>query len=166
MYNLTKDKKLLIFKYKFLHRSITTNKTLNQWDRNKPIDQQRSANCTFCKKTEESIEHLFFDCNITKRLWKDILNWIYGKVGIRINFNKTEILLGTLPTELFIFNLIFLLGIKYIYYSRSKETSPNVYLLKHILKDTYYVEKEAATGNSRKENLFNLKWELLHDCFR
>lgn len=32
--------------------------------------------CTFCKREIESIEHLFFYCNVTKTFWEVFCSWL------------------------------------------------------------------------------------------
>lgn len=31
--------------------------------------------CTFCENNTETQEHLFFSCNISDRVWKDLYQW-------------------------------------------------------------------------------------------
>ena len=81
MYKLTKDPVLLSFNFKLLHRNIITNKNLSLWHVNTNLDK-----CTFCNMNSETIEHMFYYCNIIQRLWADIFNWIFIKTGLRINF--------------------------------------------------------------------------------
>ncbi len=64
----TKDTKLISFNFRLIHRIIATNdflKRINILDDNK---------CTFCKRENESIEHLFYDCNITSQFWYSFID--------------------------------------------------------------------------------------------
>ena len=37
------------------------------------MKKKTSPNCSFCEMFEESIEHLFYDCNNTRNFWLNIL---------------------------------------------------------------------------------------------
>ena len=165
MYTLSKDKKLLIFKYRLLHRNTITNRNLNLWDQNKPLAEQRTDKCTFCNVFPETIEHLFYDCMIIRQIWHDLFTWIHQVANIRINFSRSEIILGIAPEELNIFNLIFVIVQKYIYTSRCKEKNPNINVIKFLIKIQYEAEKFNASQNARKLYNFNKKWEMLQNCF-
>lgn len=39
----------------------------------------QNSNCTFCKTNEESISHLFFECEQVRELWNNLEIWIYEK---------------------------------------------------------------------------------------
>ena len=164
MYHLTKDPKLLIFKYKLLHRNIITNRNLKMWDSNKPINEQRSDNCTFCNHYPEFIQHLLYDCYVIKTLWNSIFAWIFQCTNLSINFSRSEILLGNLPHELQIFNLVFMITIRYIYDCKCFNTNPNTYLLKYKIKQYFLAEKLIAEQNN-KIQAFRLKWDILYECF-
>ena len=109
MYLLSSDNKLLILQYRLLHRNIVTNKTLHIWDQNKPLGEQHTENCTFCDNNVETIEHLFYDCVHTKKIWLELFKWIYDNSGLRINFSRFEVILSATIDELKIFNLIFMI---------------------------------------------------------
>lgn len=36
--------------------------------------------CVFCSQEEETIEHLVFSCDITKRFWLALVNWLNIKM--------------------------------------------------------------------------------------
>ena len=35
-----------------------------------------SPSCTFCKRETESLEHLFFNCYVTKFFWEAFCSWL------------------------------------------------------------------------------------------
>ena len=164
MYFLTKDPKLLYFKYKLLHRNIITNRNLRMWDANKPIHEQRSENCTFCNRYPEYIEHFLYDCYVSKTLWNSIFQWVFNCTGLSINFTRTQILLGTAPDELQIFNLIFMIVTKYIHDCKCLDQTPNTYLLKYKIKQ-YFLAERLIAEQKNKIISFNEKWDCLLNCF-
>ena len=56
----------MTFQFKFLHRNIPTNTYLYK------VSIKDNGRCSFCKNEPESLEHLFFDCPITKDLWNNL----------------------------------------------------------------------------------------------
>ena len=57
------ETKIREFQYKVLNNIVFTNEKLFKI---KMID---SPQCTFCKNEIESLEHLFYNCEITRSLW-------------------------------------------------------------------------------------------------
>ena len=54
------------FQFKLIHRILGVNKYL------KTLNISISNLCSFCRKSEESIEHIFWDCPITRRFIMDV----------------------------------------------------------------------------------------------
>ncbi|XP_058775609.1 uncharacterized protein LOC131649882 [Vicia villosa] len=52
------------------HRKLPTRMRLFRWG------MVNSTVCTFCDQ-DETIDHLFFDCCVTQRIWKGVLNWMH-----------------------------------------------------------------------------------------
>ena len=67
-FNVSLDTKLKAFQYKLLNRIIFTNDKLFAF---KIVD---SPVCTFCENEDESLEHLFYFCNVTTLFWKEVLS--------------------------------------------------------------------------------------------
>ncbi|OIS97875.1 hypothetical protein A4A49_62400, partial [Nicotiana attenuata] len=40
--------------------------------------------CAFCKATTETLEHLFFECSVTRSVWTRLLVWL----GMKRNINE------------------------------------------------------------------------------
>lgn len=66
----TQESKLHWLQFQILHRIVPTNKYLFK------IKKAESPVCTFCKRDEESIGHLFYECTIVKELWSAVEDWI------------------------------------------------------------------------------------------
>ena len=67
---VTLDTKTRTFQYKVLNRIIFTNKTLYKM---RLVD---SPLCTFCKISDESLEHLLCSCEFTVAFWKSVVLWV------------------------------------------------------------------------------------------
>ena len=166
MYKVTKDVTLLSFNYKLLHRSVMTNKNLNLWDTNKPEILRHTDKCTFCENSVETIEHSLHDCKISDKLWSDIFQWITLVTDLQINFEKHEIMLGMLPQELKIFNVIFMIVKKYLYSCRCLKIKPNKYIAMYKIKEQYNAEKYIVFNshdNSHSDRM--TKWDIILDLF-
>ena len=88
MYESTRNTKLKNFQFRLLHNSIITNVQLKNWN------IKDSDMCTFCNSTPETMIHLMLNCDISRRIWEEIYNFIAQESGIRINLKKEEIILG------------------------------------------------------------------------
>ena len=65
----TTETKLQVFQFMFLHRRIATNDFLFKIC-------LRAESCSFCGEFTETLAHLFWYCKYTKKIWKDIYQWI------------------------------------------------------------------------------------------
>ena len=54
--------------------------------------------CSFCGEYDETIPHLFYECNLVYLLWQTLYNWIAHKSNIRIIPNIISIILGYTET--------------------------------------------------------------------
>ncbi|XP_058747226.1 uncharacterized protein LOC131620243 [Vicia villosa] len=52
------------------HRKLPTRMRLHRWG------LVHSTVCVFCDQ-DETIDHLFFSCETTKRIWRSVLNWLH-----------------------------------------------------------------------------------------
>ena len=122
--------------------------------------------CSFCNLHTETVEHMLYSCTVTQNLWNDIFHWIYIKTGLRIAFTHDQILLGSAPMDLDIFNLIFLIVKRYIYVCKCLKTIPNKYAAIYKIKDNFITEEECFRIFPNKFNINKaLKWEILRDLF-
>ena len=80
--------KIQNFQYKFLHRAIYTNSRLFKM---KIVESEK---CTFCKTSEETIDHLFWDCSITKKYIHLYLKFLKEKCNYDLNLSKKDFFLG------------------------------------------------------------------------
>jgi hypothetical protein len=96
------------------------------------IKLQDTHLCTCCKANAETIEHLFFDCPITYRLWKFISNR-FKLYFVNFVLNKENIFLGCKDESLML-NLLIILTKNYIYKCKLNEAKPNTIELKTRLR--------------------------------
>ena len=111
---------LRYFHFKMLHLILANNEALYRW---KLIE---SDLCGFCEEEIETLYHTYLECEVTKRFWKDLENYLYGKLGIRIPLTKQEIILGCKGTNMELWNLIYLLGKRFVYSCRCNNIFPTI----------------------------------------
>ena len=85
---INQDIWMQMFQYKILHRILATEKKLFTYNiKNSPL-------CRYCKKEEESIEHLFCECDLSTAIWPEVTNWLKTQ-GRNINYLRdAQIILG------------------------------------------------------------------------
>ena len=112
------------------------------------IGIQNDSSCSFCKEEEETIIHLFCDCEVVKNFYNNFENMIYEKVSVLLNFTKTEILFGRKGSGQ-IQNLLILLFKYYIYRQRCKQE--RLYLPSLVLEiyNYYRVQRYISIKNNK-----------------
>jgi hypothetical protein len=119
----TKDTKLISFNFRLIHRIIATNdflKRINILDDNK---------CTFCKRENESIEHLFYDCNITSQFWYSFIEHFAPSCPNIVHLSKKETLLGNEQLDS-LCNFLLIFAKYYIYTCRFNMQNLSIYAFK------------------------------------
>lgn len=96
------DTYLKNFQYKLLLRILPTNSFLYK------IKLKATNLCSLCGLEDETLEHLFYDCNVTKNFWLSFEQSI-KKYDANFVISKEQVLLGFPENNLFI-NLIFIIA--------------------------------------------------------
>ena len=106
----TMETKLQSFQYEILRKTLVTNTFLHL------CKIKDTSDCHFCKNAPETIEHLFFDCEVIKNFWKDVTDLMPEQLELNKCCNRKAVLIGDIHNrhnELL--NHILLLGKRYIY---------------------------------------------------
>lgn len=151
---VTKNSKLQWLQYRIIHRIISTNKFLYK------INKASNTLCTFCKKDEETIEHLFWYCECVQKFIDAIDVWFLEN-GISILFSKENFLFGN-PSHVYKGNPEnnILLWIKqFIYNAKIFNTALNIPGIKEKLKYMYNLEKIIAVKNENLDK-FDQLWNI------
>ena len=148
----TKSTKLRYFQYRILHRILPTNIHLKRF-RIKETDL-----CSFCGEEQETYLHLFVKCDIVKKCWKQILEWLNRIASISMVFNDTEMVLGLHEESSINYVDMLLLTFRhFIYFTRCKQIQPSLdYFLKYFIyiKD---IEKHIAVQKCKMKE-FRERW--------
>ena len=123
---ITNDVKVQWFQYRIIHRILGTNSLLNKM---KITDDPL---CTFCKQSEENLEHLFWECQISKAIVDGILP------GQSFPFiNRTIFLLGYLTKSASAINNVILFIKLYLYKCKMNKCIPSIAGAKKYIKYEY-----------------------------
>ena len=155
-FSVTLDTKVREFQYKILNNIIFTNEKLFRFKMiNSPL-------CVFCQTEVESMEHLFFYCNITKLFWKSLMTWIIEKKISITQLTLENVLFGVfnIKEDFQILNHLILVAKFYIYKCKLHNVHPslNVFLVK--VKATCQIEQKIATDNNKLGKHYK-KWNKL-----
>lgn len=152
IYKFTKDPKLIWFQYRINHRILATNYLLKKM---KIINEDM---CTFCQGEQETLTHLFFECEIITQFWTQLQSYIKDKCNLNFeNWSLSDILFGNTNLDNAL-NLIILNAKFYIYYNKMKQTRPSLANFKHQLCVSYKIEKYISKRTFKFE-LFEKLWD-------
>ena len=104
--------------------------------------------CTFCKDSNETISHLFFDCRFVKVIWNQLKAWLMLEFNFNFSCSKTETLFGCLNTSVPI-NMILLLTKQFIFSCKTNKSILNLEIFKKRFKLYILCEKYNAFQTDR-----------------
>ena len=155
-YKTSRDTQLQWFQSRLLHRILPTEKYLHI------CNIKNSPNCTFCKSSVETIEHLFWECRIVSQFWKDLLDLIHDKCYhcTRFHFSPELVLFGVAKdiTTDKPMDLIILLAKHHIYKCKLNDIQPNVVTFIRQLKYRMQIENKLAEINYTARDRFEREW--------
>ena len=126
IYKTTIEEKLRSFQFKVLHRILATNVFL------KNIRIKTDPSCQHCG-TEETLEHLFWECKESKAFWSDFQRFVKGKHFELPNLSCKDVILGILPKEHnTILNHLVLLAKYHIYSIRYSNLKPSMHIFQEF----------------------------------
>ena len=150
----TLDSKTREFQYQCLNRIVFTNKALYKMG---IVD---SPMCNFCGKSEESLDHLFIYCEISKNFWLLVTKWLKDYFINFHSLNSIDITFGFFRKDFLLLNDIIIICKQVIFQCRSLDIKPSLTLLKARIKKNYQVEVLIAKSNKTLET-HNKKWKEL-----
>jgi hypothetical protein len=145
-YRVTKLTTLQALQYKILNKIINCNYWLHK------IQIIESPKCRYCQK-DETIEHFFFDCAVTKQFWYAFLTWwkVAGNNYPNILEEKDIILGFNLGNKLDnALNCCILIAKKMIYEQKNfHKRQPDIYTFHCDLKSTIEMERQISMKNDK-----------------
>ena len=155
----TRASKLRSFQYRIFHRTIGTNVLSMK------VGIKDHEVCFFCNRKPETIEHLFWYCDLTSPLWSALANWIWLVTGIEIELSLESVLLGytkCLPSKNAI-NCIILVVKFFIYKCKMEGRNPHFAGVQSYLRFHYNIEKFACDFSYQDKSLS--KWKPMEKSF-
>ena len=152
-YKSTRRTDLQSIQYKIIYKIINCNYWLHKMQ---ILDQPK---CRFCHENE-TIEHFFFACKVTKQFWKSFQTWWNGITGQNINIiEERDVLLGYFKdgNDHKIFNCCLLIGKAMIYRVKNLTIQPDIYIYHCDLKVFIEVERNLAL-NQNKLDILEDEW--------
>ena len=152
-FKVTMETKLQEFQWKITHNILYTNTVLFRM--NPP--RVNSNQCTFCKKADETIVHLFVDCEFSQNIWNNLLLNFGEAVNAPSVISPKQILLGDVSFSNLLNHLIIIVK-KTIYDCKLKEKIPTFEHFKANVKIAKQVEFYIAKRNQCTRKAL-LKWQ-------
>ena len=151
----TTDSKYRWFQYRIIHRIICTNKLLYK------MKILQSPLCTFCKSFDESIFHIFCECDIIQDYWNEVESLILQKTGRIIPFTSKNIIFGITSSHIDVktINVLILIGKYHIYKQKLRNLRPCANGFKRELEYYINTEKIIAIKNSNYDK-FQKTWKV------
>lgn len=148
--------KLKWFQIRIVHRIIGTNRSL-KW-----MNLKNDDLCDFCKEETETIVHLFWECDIIQRFWKELETIVQEKCEHLkdLVINKELILFGHTSgykTDQ-ILDTILLCVKFYIYKCKLGKVMPHSRIMFKQVYDRYKIDKHLSFIDMNYE-LFKNKWQ-------
>ena len=155
-FKITKDSTVQWFQSSINHQILATNTHLYK------IKLIGDPKCTFCNKTDETIEHRLWECEHVKSFLNETISWLIQH-GINITLNEKSFIFGIDPNQKSYINKLVLIEIKYyIYYARCSKSNMNLTVLQHRLELLYQTYKYWSISTGKYEN-FQTNWQNYHN---
>ena len=167
IFKTTRDTCLRWFQYKLLYNVLPTGRFLFQRGL---VD---SPVCVFCKRSEETLIHLFWDCPKIQDYWFDVQGWLHSNfthctdvVFFCFFFSKELVILGSKENVVTarVLDLRILIAKYNIFIWKLYGTIPHENIFVSYVKNRSAVEKYYCLVNSRQSNFF-VDWMLYSSLF-
>ena len=154
--SITIDSYSRIFQYKILNNILFLNLPLFR------MGISESPLCSYCKLHNETVQHLFFDCAVSKALWLDLKNIFRDNLTLPSLDIQSAVVgfLGTTDKDNLIFNNILLMFKISLYRNRDKN-SITLHNVLCNLKRREIIERSLVSLNRKKLDFHNKKWEKI-----
>jgi len=149
---ITIDNVMRSFQFKLLHRIIYFNDKLYLF---KLVN---NSECDFCNEYTDSIEHRFWQCRISQRLWNNVVQWYINLTNEYVTLNYLHVVSNMCNSELLDF--VVLSTKYYIYKCFLSKTNPSIQSLIREIKSLELIEKDIAIRKDKK-HIHEKKWKVL-----
>ena len=116
------------FQFKILNNITFTNSRLAK------IGYVQDDSCTFCRVCSETVNHLFYECFHTNQFWIDFKTFWFELPGKHVELSLQDVLIDKLDEVNDLQNDFLIIAKWHIWTSRKRSLSPNITVLKGIIK--------------------------------
>ena len=122
--------------------------------------------CSFCGSCDETLAHLFINCEKTKEFWKNIKTWLSRSVNFEIFLDPLAIMFGISSSRHSqqANNVIYITGKYFIFTCSRKNESLNIFNYQTFLK-TKYVEQYYLSRVKMRQKAFCQTWKIFSQLF-
>lgn len=156
IFETTKDIKLRWFQYRISHRILSTNVFLVK------IGLANNELCSFCKEVPETLEHLFWYCNIVTQFWKKFNRWVNEVFLLKTTFNITDVFFGYFSKNNSLLNLCITIAKFHIYRQKWRNCLPCFEGVKKEILHYKKIEEYIFRKNCQYAK-YILKWRYFLD---
>ena len=147
-FNATINTKLQWFQVRILNRILCTNSFLYK------IDKADTSLCTFCQRDDETIDHLFWECEEVQTFLSLLDEYCFDTLHYSLQLSKKEFILG-FATDKSCKNTIILQIKYYIYSMRCLKRNLSVHGAISYIKKGLEICKHIAYRNNKVEKYTN-----------
>ena len=162
IYKVTRDTKLITFKFKVTHRILACKRNLQRW---KIKDDNL---CDMCGNETDNIEHHLLACSKILPFWDSFFNW--WKISMKMAFpvDTYDVILG-IPNQnddvtVNQLNYMLLQGTYFVYSCRQQDNTPELYNFLMICKNELNKLQIIMTDKGQEEK-FTKSWKTLYEIF-
>ena len=121
--------------------------------------------CEYCQQAQETIFHLFIECEIVKRFWENLKAWLNNNANIntRISLTNRAILFANQDNNS-LKSYIMILTKYYVYANKFHMTDLSIYRFINMLGKKFPAERYIANQNNTIVKFFK-KWTPLFNFF-
>ena len=154
LYKSSIDNKMRNFQFKLIHRKIAPQSFLYK------IGISTSSSCTFCENHEQTLSHLFVNCEKVRSFWNVICAWLKEKNIRNILFTDEEYFVGTLIiNNFYLVNTVIIFAKYFIFTCKMQNVIPLFPSFQRALKHLENMERIIAFKKNRLD-LHKKKWQI------
>ena len=120
------------------------------------IGVRENSLCSFCNLYNETIYHIFVECDIVKHFWSDVKNWFTRTFELDVNLGEESIILGV-NNDIYFVQLVILLAKFHIYKQKLRNENPSFIYLKNEIKKVHENEEFYLKKNQKKDK-YEYRW--------
>ena len=107
----------------------------------------------------ETLEHVFYNCNIIQDFWNRTVTWINDKVDSDVTVTRENVFLGyNVNNPPMAINCIILLGKQFIYKCKLHKTTTKLFVFVRNINDFIIIEHIIASNKNKLSSHF-FKWD-------